>query len=239
MAGRDPRFYKVAFKNLQLMQQCTADGLLQGGPHNASHHITPCVHHTFTHIKALATMLDEGKDDLKTAKNKIELPREQAYGYRFFSDIQTGLVAKGDFRATVIGYDREYKKDKNGHATGGALTMLWHQLTGPILAASMNNYQLFEAGNMMVDNDPGLMPLTPRIELKQGVGTYMNISDLNAVIEMQDNGDELIITTKSKLVDQDQKSPEIGEVSCMVTYIFTPAKFTVKFSTMRHPWRRR
>ena len=211
------------------MKQCTHDGLLTGGPHNAAHGVTTCVHHTFTHIKALAVMLDHGRDNLKQPSNKTELPREQVYGYRFFSDIQTGLIAKGNFRATVTGYDREYKKDKNGHATGGALTMLWHPLTGPILSASMNDYQLFEAGNMMVDNDPDLMPLTPRLELKQGGNIYMNISDLSAIIEMQDIGNDLLITTKSKLLDKDQKSPDTGEITCEVTYIFSPDKVTFKF----------
>ncbi|MBS1601840.1 MAG: hypothetical protein JST42_04175, partial [Bacteroidetes bacterium] len=58
LAGRDPRFYRVALKNTELLQRCTIDGLLYGGPHYASHHIPPSVHHTFCHIKALTTILD-------------------------------------------------------------------------------------------------------------------------------------------------------------------------------------
>jgi hypothetical protein len=228
MADRDPRFYRVALKNVQQFKQCSHQGLLQGGPHNVSHNITPCVHHTFTHIKSLTTILDHG-DQHKQINTKVELPRERAYGYRFFSDIQTGLVAKGKYRATITGYDREYKETRNGHATGGALTMLWHELTGPILAGSMNAYQIFEAGNQPVDTDPLSMPLTPRIELKVDGKTYMNISYLDAKIDVAD-GDVLIINTQSKLVDKDQRSPETGDINCKVTYIFSKDKVLLKFS---------
>jgi len=103
------------------------------------------VHHTFSHIKGLTTLLDHGNATEKISLSNISLPREKIYGSRFFSDIQTWLIAKGKYKATVTGYDREYKKTKNGHATGGALTMLWHEKAGPIFTASMNEYQLLEA----------------------------------------------------------------------------------------------
>jgi len=230
MANRDARFYKVALKNTQLMQQCTKDGLLYGGPHYIAHRVTPCVHHTFSHIKALTNILEYGDPTTKVNADKLTLPREESYGSRFFTDIQTWLIAKGNYRATITGYDREYKDTKNGHATGGALTMLWHQKTGPLMVASMNEYQLFEAGNMQPDTDPFSMSLTPRIELKINGLLYMNISDLGAIIETQNEGDKLTVSTKSKLVDKNQQSPASGEINCEVSYSFTNEKVTLKFS---------
>jgi hypothetical protein len=230
MAHRDPRFYKVALKNTQLLQECTKDNLLYGGPHYASHQVPVCVHHTFCHIKSLTTILDHQHVSPKTNISNIRLPREETYGGRFFSDIQTWLIAKGNFKATITGYDREYKEYKNGHASGGAMTMLWHQKTGPIFTGSMTEYQLFEADNMQPDTDPLSMPLTPRIELRTDTAVFMNICDLDAKIEREITHDSLIIKTRSKLVNKNQQDPKSGELNCRVNYLFTDKSVSIKFS---------
>lgn len=222
LAERDARFYRVALKNTQLLQQCTVNGLLYGGPHYVTHHVPASVHHTFCHIKALTTILDHGRRNQPVAAALI--PRETAYGLRFFQDIQTWLVATGKFRATVTGYDREYKAMHNGHATGGALSMLWHQQTGPLLLAGMNAYQLVEAGNMQADTDPLSMPLTFRAELTANGFVYMNIACSDATISASQQGEKVVIRASSKLVDQDQNDPPQGPVYCEAEYIFTPDK---------------
>jgi hypothetical protein len=227
LADRDRRFYKAALLNMQLMQRSTVNGLLQGGPHFAAHGVPVCVHHTFTHIKALVTVLEHPRQ--KIDLTNVTLPREKVYGVRVFSDIQTWLIAKGDFRATITGYDRDYKHTPNGHASGGALTMLWHKKTGPLLCASMNEYQMVEAGNQQVETDPHAMPLTPRIELRDGRLLYMNISDHEAAISTENRGDTIIVKTKSKLVDKDQKDPASGAVNCEVTYTFTAGRVCLHF----------
>jgi len=160
---------------------------------------------------------------------KTLLPREQGYGSRFFSDIQTCLIAKGKFRASITGYDREYKETKNGHPTGGALSLLWHENTGILLAASMNQYQLFEAGNMQADTDPLSMPLTPRLECAVGQDVYMNIADLSATIEEAQNQNTITITTQSKLVNKNQESPEGADIHCKVSYTFSEKQTVLSF----------
>jgi len=268
LAHRDPRFYRAALKNTELLQNNTIDGLLYGGPHYASHHVPPSVHHTFCHIKALTTILDHNQHTptsttQSTTTTRIAaaasttttsssttltsntaatptqsssataapslLPRETPYGLRFFTDIQTWLISTGAFKATITGYDREYKAMHNGHATGGALTLLWHDLTGPLLVASMNAYQLVEAGNMQADKDPLSMPLTPRVELTTDGVTYMNISCLDAEITTEEQQNKIIIKTRSKLVDKDQHDPAQGPVYCYADYIFTPQQISLSF----------
>ncbi|HEY9049400.1 MAG TPA: hypothetical protein VIN08_26055 [Ohtaekwangia sp.] len=229
LADRDPRFYKVALLNTQLWKQCTKDGLLYGGPHYISHQVPPSVHHTFVHIKALVAIADLDLTD-KADSSAVQLPREKVYDTRFFSDIQTYLVSKGKYRATVTAYDREYKKTKSGHATGGALTMLWHEKAGILLCASMNDYQLFEAGNMQPDNDPLSMPLTPRLELMIDGIAYRNINDLNAQMRVAHDHQKTIIETKSRLVDKDQNNPPQEEVRCSVNYIFSDNVVNIHFS---------
>ncbi|HEY4149398.1 MAG TPA: twin-arginine translocation signal domain-containing protein [Chitinophagaceae bacterium] len=238
LAGRDPVFYKAALQNTRLMQQCTHDGLLNAGLHYPSLHIPPCVHHTFCHIKGLTTILEYGDATAKAPAQTLVLPREKIYGSRFFSDIQTLLVSKGDFRATITAYDREYKKTTNGHASGGALTMLWHPKTGPLLTASMNEYQLYEAGNMQPDSDPFSMPLTPRVELRTGGQLYMSISDLDATMAVNNEkhhiGD-VVVYAQPKLVDKNQQSPASGDIRCRLSYVFTGNKVVFTFEYDKGP----
>jgi hypothetical protein len=224
LADRDARFYRVALKNTQLLQQCTHNGLLIGGLHYISHQVPTSVHHTFCHIKALTTMLDHGHQNRPAV---AFIPRETAYGLRFFEDIQTWLVATGKFRATVTGYDREYKAMHNGHATGGALTMLWHEQTGPLLVASMNAYQLVEAGNMQADTDPLSMPLTFRAELNANGVVYMNIACLDAAVSATQEGDKVLVHASARLVDEDQNDPPQGPVYCQAEYIFSSDKIVL------------
>lgn len=229
MADRDPRFYRAALLNTQLMKQCTHHGLLTGGPHYHAHKIATCVHHTFSHAKALAVILDHGIPQQKNNSVAQLLPRETTTGYRSFEDIHTWLIAKGGFQATVTGYDKEYKKTKNGHASGGALTMLWHTGTGPLIVAGMNAYQLYEPGNMQPDADPFSMPLTPRVQLKQDGISYMNISDLSAEISVKEEPGNIIVTVVSKLVDKDQRSPVDGIITCYTEYTFSEHKTVLHF----------
>ena len=261
LANRDPRFSRVALKNTQLLQRCTIGGLLYGGPHYISHHVPPSVHHTFTHIKALTTILDHNPSaaSTTTAPNlsnpstaqptaasthtttsaphtpqthstaPATLPRETPYGSRFFPDIQTWLISTGAYRATITGYDREYKAMHNGHATGGALSLLWHEHAGPIFVASMNAYQLVEAGNMQSDTDPNSMALTPRMECTIDGVTYTNIADLEAKITVEENTGQTTVRTASKLLDKDQHEPARGPISCQIIYNFTPKNIRISF----------
>ncbi|MBS1661863.1 MAG: hypothetical protein JST68_12525 [Bacteroidetes bacterium] len=260
LANRDSRFTRVALKNTQLFERCTIDGILYGGPHYASHHIPPSIHHTFTHIKALTTILDHQPEagatpsnaapgsgatpanvapgvsrpavaaaSAKTATAALLLPREAPHSPRFFPDIQTWLLSTGGYRATITAYDREYKAMHNGHATGGALSLLWHEQTGPIFVASMTAYQLVEAGNMQKDTDPHSMSLTPRMEYTTDGVTYTNIADLESKVTVEEKHDRTIVRTESRLVDKDQHEPAQGTIRCQITYTFTPKNIRLSF----------
>ena len=54
----------------------------------------PCIHHTFTHAKALATVLDRGGALLESTE-RVALPRDEAYGLKSFPEIGTRLAAVG------------------------------------------------------------------------------------------------------------------------------------------------
>ncbi len=229
MADRNPQFYEAALRNLRLLNHNTGKGLLTGGPHCSIQKVTPCIHHTFSHAKSLATILDYSPIPARMPPTKIQLPRDPAYGSRFMSDVQTWLVAKGPYRATVTAYDKEYKNTRNGHASGGALTLLWHEKAGLLFCASMNEYQLVEAGNMLPDPDPDSMSLTPRLELRKEGNLFMNISDLNAGVLVSTDIRGLQVTTLSKMVDKNQRAPYQADLFANVSYLFTEDKVVMQF----------
>lgn len=216
LSNNNPVFYKAALANTLLLKDCTHKGLLYGGPHYNSHEVLPCIHHTFCHAKALATILEHGFKDHSGVAN-INLPREKGYGIKAFTDIQTWLLSGTNWVATVVGYDREYKF-KNGHPTGGALALLYHRKLGTVLASSMNHYQLIEAPNMQVQKDSCSTSLTARLQTRGG--KYMNISDLKSSVVPKEQGGKIEIETKSSLVDAQQRIPEKGRINCTVSYGF-------------------
>lgn len=227
LAEHDARFREVARRNLELMTACTHEGLLYGGPDYFVHGDRPCIHHTFTHAKALATVLDRGAAGLGLGE-PVALPRDEAYGLRSYPEIGTRLAAVGDWRATVTENDFEYVEQVQagggqggGHATGGALTMLYHRELGPVLTASMTEYKLVEISNQQVIRSGTQMALTPRIELVLGPGsggTYTSLSDLEAVVTATDSGGVVGFEARGRLLTATHKPVAGGEVRYRLKY---------------------
>lgn len=181
MAHINPAFGTAAVKNTELLERCTSDGLIHGGPGYVEAGIPPCVHHTFTHAKPLAALLDHW-EHLPEINKKAALPRTTADGVTYFKDLDVSLFARGDWRGTVSAYDAEYHyKYDFRQATGGALGVLYHNKVGLLCAASMAVYHLVEKNNQQPQ--PGEdIALTPRIETFKGEEWYTNLFDLTANI---------------------------------------------------------
>ena len=175
LADRNPLFAEAAYRNALLYRRCTHGGLLHGGPMYATAKEPPCVHHTFCHAKALAAVLNHG---LEAPARRTALPREEAAGLSLYPSIGAALVASGPWRATVTDYDFDYVP--NGHATGGAITMLWHKEAGPVLASTMTEYSLVEPNNMQLPKYFGNIALTTRIEKKTADGYFRSCTDQQA-----------------------------------------------------------
>lgn len=215
LSGTHPVFYKAALQNTRLLAQCTHNNLLHGGPHYVSHGILPCVSHSLAHSKALTTMLLHASA-IQPA-TAVVLPRERAYGVKNFPEINTWLISKYKWRATITGYDQEYVM-KGGHATGGALSLLWHNDSGPLLVGSMNNYQLVEAFNMQRDKDPDNICFTPGFKIRTGEQLYLHTNDLRATVDYQETPDAIVFHTHSRLVDENQQPAP--DPACNIVYTF-------------------
>jgi hypothetical protein len=229
LAEHEPKFREAARRNIELMAACTHNGLLYGGPDYFTHNDPPCIHHTFTHAKALATVLDRASFSAET-RERPALPRDEAYGLKTFPEIGTWLAAVGAWRATVTEYDWEYAEHVQaggggaggGHVSGGALSMLFHRELGPVLTASMTEYQMIEMSNQQAYREGPHMELTPRIECVNG-GTYTSLNDLRAVVAAKQSTGEIVFDARGRLLTASRQSLSGGDICYHMIYRLSEA----------------
>lgn len=104
LADRNPFFSEVALRNTLLLDRCTADGLLYGGPHYRKHGEYACSHHTFEHANALAFALEK-IDEIYLSPVRTSVPSDASGTFRFYPEINTYKINEGDYCATITGYD--------------------------------------------------------------------------------------------------------------------------------------
>ncbi|WP_242204063.1 hypothetical protein [Aestuariivivens insulae] len=217
MAHINSAFGTAAVKNTELLQRCTADGLIHGGPHFVSAGIPPCVHHTFTHAKPLAALLDHWQHLPEINKN-AELPRATADGVSHFKDLDVYLFARGDWRGTVSAYDAEYHyMEDYRQASGGALGVLYHNKVGLLCAASMAQYYLVEKNNQQPQPNEDIC-LTPRIETFKDEVWYTNLYDLPATIASKDENQTIELLVDVKLKNSYRQEVEETASNFKITY---------------------
>ena len=182
LSRHDPVFAAAVQKNLELLNRCTHDGLLYGGPMYITAGEPACIHHTFCHAKSVAALVHDGWQ-LPGALPR--LPSETAAGTRYYPTINTVRIVQGNWRTTVTGYDYEYLP--GGHPTGGMVSLLWHAARGPVLAGSMDPYRQNEPNNMQMPRWQFDICTTPRIELRRDGKTYCSSNDLTAALTAGEN----------------------------------------------------
>lgn len=198
-------FGEAVYKNFELLKRCTSTkySLLSGGLHYDSHRITPCIHHTFTHAKALVTLLNSNID-FKVFRDGCDLPRIKDCGVRFFPEIDTWLVADDEWKATVTNYDAIYK-DGVQQPTGGALSVLYNNKIGLVLCSSMAEYKMVELNNQQVAPDDDVA-LTPRVEFVVSGVKYNTLYDSMAEVEYSENDGNIIFDISNVLKNKFYRS---------------------------------
>lgn len=182
LSRHDPVFAAAVQKNLELLNRCTHDGLLYGGPMFITAEEPACIHHTFCHAKSVAALVHDG---WQSPAALPKLPSETAAGARYYPTIDTVRIAQGNWRATVTGYDYEYLP--GGHPTGGMVSLLWHAARGPVLAGSMDPYRQNEPNNMQMPRWQFDICTTSRIELRRDGKIYCSSNDLTAALTVGEN----------------------------------------------------
>lgn len=203
---RNPVFTEAAIRNLLLMEKCTVDGLLAGGMQYDRAGQPVCVHHTFTHAKVLASILDGHLcDGVSISENRPLLPRMGHEGIRFYPEIDTYIMTRGAVTATVTGYDWEYMRA--GHVSGGTLSMLFHEKVGVLLCAGMCEYSIKEKNNQQVPVGTIIHScLAPRLECVADGRMYSSVYDCSASIERTGGS----VSVKGMLADVDHRRSGIG-----------------------------
>lgn len=216
LAPENPVYAEIGYRNFDLLRRCSPDGLLYGGAHYGSAGYRACLHHTFDHAKCLALALKHG---FGRAEQSVSIPRDAEYGAKHFKDIDTWLVAHGDWRATVTGYDVDYHI-LGGNPHGGALTVLWNEKTGPLLATGMTQYKCEEPANMQMLR--GMCNYTGgmTVQYAENGRTYRNTSyrDSEITHEKTPAGERITILTGLETIDY--KAPESGPLKVRITYEF-------------------
>ncbi|MEY8357176.1 hypothetical protein AALB39_28065 [Lachnospiraceae bacterium 54-53] len=222
LAEEIPEFAEAVRRNTRLLRECTHDGLLYGGPMYASAGEPPCVHHTFCHAKALASLLDHGWKEKKITTGKIPLPSDFRRGVEDYPSVHVKLAGIGPWRATISDYDVEYSEE--GHATGGAVTLLWHQKLGPIFAGTMGRYELIEPNNMQLPRNSIPRCQTPRIEIEEQGVIYRSINDKQASADCREESETLCAAVSGTMRDGKQQ----GNILFKINYFFFHDSFVIE-----------
>lgn len=225
LAKRNPAFVTAVARNTELLERCTSEnGLLYGGIHYGQHGVPACIHHTFTHAKALACLCDSG---YMFPQPQTPLPREIKPRLLHFPEIGTYLAARGPWRATVTHYDFTYSAAAQ-QATGGALSLLWHEQLGPVLTASMASYHRLEPFNQQPDPDGEDFALTPRLECICEGQRYSNLFDLRATVRTTQKERTIRVTVSTKL---NNSKRETLEGTCELIYEISDSAVKIAAST--------
>lgn len=138
--------------------------LLYGGPDVCAQGEPPCIHHTFTHAAGLASAIEWMEEThFQGRKESYQRPLRSKY----YPEMDLYLHTLGDWRATITGYDcgeKEYCAPR-----GGALSLLYHRLSGPIFVSGMTRYERYEIMNTQRHRDGADTPLTVRLQKDLGI----------------------------------------------------------------------
>jgi hypothetical protein len=184
LAKEDARYGRAFRRHLQLLEQFTHEGLLCGGRDLLSQGIKPCVHHTFSHSKVLAALLDQNIDWNELVNQDAVLPRESGYGVKVIEDTDCVLFSQDGWVATLAGYDGVSSKINVVHAMGGGVSMLYHSLYGPVIVASLAKYELQESYNMAKLDGAKDYCATPRLEFFEQEEWYTTLYDSKASLRL-------------------------------------------------------
>ena len=220
----DPVLAEAALRNLDLLERCTHDGLLTGGPDYHRNGEPVCVHHTFCHAKTLAAALDAGAADVPRAA----LPDDDPEPLRYYPELDVYRLAIGDWRMTVSGYDFVYPGAV--HATGGCISLLWHKAAGALAAVGQVDDNRKEPNNQQLPVHPEQNRCAcPRLEVNRQGKSYGQHFCADARLNVQRLPDGAEIFVDASLCDKDgAEMPENG--ACSLEYRLTKEALAVSGS---------
>ena len=221
-ADEERTFRTAARQNIQLLRECTVKGLLMGGPHYEAAGQAPCVHHTFTHAKVLAGILDAGLEGYLDADPEGDQAAGPEEGIRYFPEISCCKVRLGPLYETVSASDWEYLP--GGHAQGGTLSMVFHRQAGPLMCSGICRYTLKEPANMQIPYQVRHECLALRIEREEAGEIYSSVYEDCPQVEAENNR----IRAKGRLKNIRHEALPGGEGGYEFEYVFEEHRIRIK-----------
>lgn len=198
----EPWAVRMVDRTISLLARCTGpDGLLCGGPDYVKAGEPACVHHTFTHVKALAEML---ADPPPRSAPRCALPRERAAGVVHVKSMDVDLGSIGPWRATFSANDAPKGESRRLALGGGSLAFLWHERLGPVVVGTPAKFFPVEAHNMQDQRfDFVERSMTPRLECRTKDGVFSNLPDRDVRISSRMENGTFVYTAEGTLVAAD------------------------------------
>lgn len=228
LADKDAAFAEAAYRNTNLLDKCSVNGLLYGGPHYYKRGEYACTHHTFEHVNSLAFAL-EHIDEKYLIPEQTVLPCDEKDVHKYYRETRTYKFAKGDYLATITDYD--FDIFFSGHASGGTLTALYNKKVGPMIMGSVTDYVLVEPTNMQqVKDRQNHRSLLPRLVKNIDGNEYSSTFYLKAEISDKIVGNGYCVLAKTGL--SDNKGNELPLAKPQVEFTLTEGgmQVDVKFS---------
>ncbi len=202
LSNFDSRYSTAIEQRLKLLKDNTHDGLLTGGPHYHLRGESTCLHHTFSRARGLASFIHNISQNITEAS---PLPRSQQTGVQYFTDINSYQLSQGSWRATLTDYDWFYRAHSGTslHASGGAVSMLWNNIYGPVYAAGLTEDVVVEADNTPTKIDSNIITMTPCCIFTLGDILYSSLyspeTDICEIINSDAERNNAGVMVKSKL----------------------------------------
>jgi hypothetical protein len=132
-------------------------------------------------------------------------------------------------------YGIRLEGEEGGHVTGGSLSLLFHREFGPILVASMTEYEMIEPPNQQGFTDAPHMPLTPRVECVVNGETYTSFSDFEAVLKVTNLQQEVVFDAQGRLLSVSHAPVPRGGVRYHMTYRVTDSLVQINATATAPP----
>lgn len=227
----EPVLMEAALRNLELIERCSDGKQLYGGLEYKKLGQEACSHHLFSHgaglTEALMAMKEKSAESGETAADEVveskgeagelsfgrgKLPYEdRGDEVKHYPEIDTYVIRKNGFIGTVTGYDYKTYTWKNGaaHASGGALSLLYHPAVGPVIAGSTYEYKQTEPLNMQYPMGARAhRTLIVRGEIEQNGAVYTTCLDPDSEITVTEKEEDVTVVVKAAFADLDGVAAE-------------------------------
>lgn len=216
-SDREKRLGQAASRMLQMLRRCTHNGLLYGGIYQYELGEPPCIHHTFTHAKVVAGILDYGLEERIT---DLPVQRPEKTGIYYYKDMALYRAEGPEYTADVTSYDWQYGDLSQGHAGGGMMILLWQKEYGPVLCSGMNEYVRKEPANMQLPALDHHECISFRIEGEEQKAGYSSLyDDCSSMYEA--GGEPAVLEAEGELRNAARRKLEGGQGRYRIRYTFS------------------